>query len=249
MNKLKIIFFGTPSYVDPIITNLEKNFDLVKTIRSTDEDLEKLKDLNPDLMIVASFGKIISQSVLSIPKYGTINIHPSKLPKYRGPAPIQYQILDGITDSAITFIQMDREMDHGPILSQIPFQILDSDTFESLCEKMFAESAKHITTVIHNLVENKITPQEQNHDEATFTKMVKKETGYFDIENPPDKDTLDKMIRAYYPWPGVWTKWQEKIVKFLPENRIQMEGKKAVTIKEFLNGQLKFPIQILSRDN
>lgn len=269
MNKPKVVFLGTPSYVDPIIEKLEANFDLIKTIRSTDVDLSVLKDLNPDVIIVASFGKIIPQSVLDIPKLGTINIHPSALPEYRGPSPIQYQLLDGISQSAITFILMDAEMDHGPILRQIPFEIKSNETFESLVIKMFGESANYISEVINNLIEDTSTPVQQNHDEATFTKMIKKDSGYFEIDNPPDKEKFEKMIRAYHPWPGVWTIWRqsqgesvkgkEKIIKFIPQSviarpqsdeaisknnfLIQMEGKKATTIKDFLNGYSNFPLR------
>ncbi len=213
---MKIIFLGTPDYVDPIIQTLDENFELVKVIRSSSDSFDSFDSLQPDLLVVASFGKIIPQSILEIPKFGAINIHPSLLPKYRGPSPLQNQILDGVTDSAISFILMDSEMDHGPILKQVPFQISENDTFQSLCEKMFAESAKYISEVVQSLADGSIQKTAQNEEDATVTKLVEKEDGYFDIDNPPAPEKLQKMIRAYYPWPGTWTKWNGKIVKFLP---------------------------------
>jgi arginyl-tRNA synthetase len=90
---------------------------------------------------------------------------------------------------------------------------------------MFAESAGLLPEIISGIAGGTINPKEQNHTEATFTKLIEKEDGYFDIENPPDSDELDRKIRAFHPWPGVWTKWNGKIVKLLPEHKIQIEGK------------------------
>jgi len=244
-SKLKIIFLGTPNYLDPIINSLNEHFDLIKTIRSPKEPLDEIKNLQPDLLVVASFGKIIPQQILEIPKLGAINIHPSKLPLYRGPSPIQSQIIDGVTDSAISFILMDQEMDHGPLIYQEPFEIKQDDTFESLLTSMFQKSADILPIVIQSLADNKLSPIDQNHSEATFCKEIQKEDGYFDIENTPGLDVLNKMVRAYYPWPGTWTKWNNKIVKLLPEGKIQMEGKSPTDLKSFLNGHPSFPIKSL----
>ena len=270
---MKIIFLGTPNYLDPIIQALDENFNLIKTIRSTLAFQPRVGKLNleglqPDLLVVASFGKIIPQEILKIPRLGAINIHPSKLPLYRGPSPIQSQIIDGVTQSAISFILMDEEMDHGPILYQEPFTISENDTFESLCQKMFVKSAEIFPQIIQDLGKSKTTPRLQQHAIATYCNHIKKEDGYFDINNPPKPTALDKIIRAYYPWPTAWTKWNGRIVKFLPNihvipsapeesvnteqishdvrndnNKylIQMEGKKAVPIKDFLNGYPDFP--------
>lgn len=242
-SRLKVIFLGTPDYLNPIVQSLNGNFDLIKTIRSPKESLDEIKNLQPDLLVVASFGKIIPQEVLEIPKFGAINIHPSKLPKYRGPSPIQSQILEGVTDSAISFIIMDSQMDHGPIIHQEPFEIKSENTFESLLVSMFGKSAEILPTLINSLVEGKSNPITQDDLEATFCKEIEKEDGYFDIENLPDSQTLDRMIRAYYPWPTAWTKWNGKIVKLLPEGKIQMEGKNPTDLKSFLNGYRDFPIK------
>lgn len=241
--KLKVIFFGTPSYIDPIISVLSENFNLIKTIRSPKEPLEDLKNSGADFFVIASFGQIIPGNILKIPKLGAINIHPSNLPLYRGPSPIQSQILGGVTDSAISFILMDDKMDHGPLLHREPYLITASDTFESLCIKMFAESAGLLPEIISGIADGTIVPQEQNHTEATYTKLIEKEDGYFDIENPPDSVELDRKIRAFHPWPGVWTKWNGKIVKLLPEHRIQIEGKSVTDLDSFLNGYRDFPIK------
>lgn len=243
-SNLKVIFLGTPDYLNPIIKSLDENFDLIKTIRSPKDSLEEIKQLKPDLLVVASFGKIIPQDILEIPKLGAINVHPSSLPKFRGPSPIQSQILDGVTDSAISFILMDNQMDHGPIMYQEPFEIKPEDTFDSLLISTFGKAAEILPTLINSLNDNKLNPQTQEESEATFCKEIIKEDGFFDIENPPTPEVLDRMIRAYFPWPGAWTKWNDKIVKLLPEGKIQMEGKSPTDLKSFLNGYHNFPLKL-----
>ena len=207
--------------------------------------MEKLKNLKADLFVVAAFGKIIPRSIIESPKYKTLNIHPSLLPKYRGTAPIQNAILNGDRISGITIMQIDEKMDHGPILVQEEFELSDKDTTEILYNKMFQKGAEMLVRAIPEYLQNNLKPQPQDHSKATYTKMLKKEDGYFDINNPPSTQTLNRMIRAFYPWPTAWTKWQSKIVKFLPNKAIQVEGKKPVYVKEFLNGYPNFPKNIL----
>jgi methionyl-tRNA formyltransferase len=106
---------------------------------------------------------------------------------------------------------------------------------------MFKQAAKDLPEVIEGFTTGALKPIEQDHQKATFCGHITRESGYFDIENPPTKDKLDRMIRAYYPWPSAWTRWNGKIVKFLPEGKMQMEGKNPVSKKEFLNGFKDFP--------
>lgn len=243
MNKLKIAFLGTPDFVSPIKENLAKHFTMV-------DSLDKA-----DLAAVAAYGHILTKEELETPKFGCINIHPSLLPQYRGPTPIQTAILNGDKESGITIIKMDEEIDHGPILYQEGLELSDSDTFDSLSKKMFLRASEILPKIITDFTQGKIKPIPQNHSQATYTRQLTREDGHFDINNPPDTEKLDRMIRAYHPWPGVWTKWNGKIVKFLPStshprsNRgsindkhlIQMEGKKPISFKDFLNGYPNFP--------
>lgn len=212
--------------------------------KKLDEDFinSHLSLLTCDLFIVASYGKIIPQNLLDIPKLGSLNVHPSLLPKYRGASPIQAAILNGEKKTGITIMLMDAEMDHGPILSTKEISLSEQETYQTLSTKMSQAGSDLLLETIVRFLEGKITPQSQNHTKATFTKLIKKEDGYFDISNPPTPEILDRMIRAYYPWPGVWTKWNNKIIKFYPGNLIQMEGKKIMSKKDFLNGYPDFPL-------
>jgi len=230
-SKIRIIFLGTPDFVQPIRKELEKHFTLVDTLDDS------------DLAIVAAYGRILTYEDLNKPKYGCINIHPSLLPKYRGPSPIQSAILNGDTNIGISIIKMDEKVDHGPIIYQQEVDILKNETFEDLAKRLFEKSAKILPKIIEDFIDGKIKLYEQNHQEATLCEKLTRDSGYFNIENPPSNELLNIMIRAYYPWPGVWTKWKDKIVKFLPNNTVQMEGKKPVNFKDFLNGYPDFPIK------
>ena len=137
---MKVVFFGTPSFVDPVLKALQTNFDVVSVFRSPEhlnnKAIAELRNSNPDLFVVASFGKILSDEVLSIPKHGALNIHPSLLPKYRGPSPIQTTIINGDKKTGVTIIKMDEEVDHGPIISQEALKIYEKDTLRSLEQRV-----------------------------------------------------------------------------------------------------------------
>lgn len=287
MSKLRVVFFGTPSFAVPVLEKLAQNFQLVGVVTAPDQKVgrkqlltpspvklassevvwrgckvltpakldkevaEQIQSLEPDLIVVAAYGKIIPQAILDIPKYGALNIHPSALPKYRGPSPIQAAILNGDKESAMTVIKMDQEMDHGPIISTKEIILSDQDTFGSLSKKMFEEAVALLVKIIPDFVAGKIKPVAQNHAMATFCATIKKEDGYFEITNPPSAEELDRMIRAYYPWPNAWTRWSfdstqdknGKIVKFYPGGLVQMEGKKPVKLADFLHGYPAFPLR------
>jgi methionyl-tRNA formyltransferase len=269
---LKIIFFGTPEFVIPVLSSLEKSFSVVGVVTAPDkkvgrkqiltpsavknaykgnghiiteekftsEVIGKIASLSPDLFVVAAYGKIIPKSVLDIPTYGAINIHPSDLPKYRGASPIQASILAGETESAVTIIKMDEEVDHGPILKKIPFTISADDTFSSVADASFRLAADNLSTIIDDFISGITQPVEQEHEKATFCGIIEKNDGFIDSNNPPSIEQIDRMVRAYYPWPVVWIMLpiagKEQRVKLHPNNMLQVEGKNRITVKDFLNG-------------
>lgn len=230
---MKIAFLGIPDFVKPITEVIRKNFTLVDSLNKA------------DLAVVAAYGHILTKEELETPKYGCINIHPSLLPKLRGSSPIQAAILNGDKISGITIIKMDEEVDHGPIIYQEEMELSSIDNFDTLSKKMFQRAAEILPKIIKDFVAGKLKLVIQNHAMASFCPKLTKESGYFDINNPPSPEKLDRMIRAYYPWPGVWIRWNNKIVKFLPGGLIQMEGKKIIPVKDFLNGYPNFPLNKL----
>lgn len=268
---MKIIFFGTPDFVIPLLAAVIKQHNVVAVVTAPDQKAGRKQLLTPspvkvfaekhdisvlqpenfhtkahlsfpksDLFIVAAYGKIIPRKLLDLPSSGAINVHPSLLPRYRGPTPIQSAILQGDTTTGVSFMKMDAQMDHGPILAMHPYKIKNVDTFDNLVVDMFAIAAKLLPDIIMRYASGEIKPQAQDDSKATFAKIISKQDGYIDMDNPPEPTTLDRMIRAYYPWPTVWTrittKNREARIKLLPGNKIQMEGKKPVSLKNFLNG-------------
>ena len=190
-----------------------------------------LKSKSWDFFIVAAYGKIIPKEIIDIPKYGVINIHPSLLPKYRGASPIQAVILSGDEKTGATIMLMDEKMDHGPIIAQQELEIrnpirqladkisdspaggrnksaiqMSKITTPELTERLAELSADLLLETLPKWILGKIEPQEQNHDQATFTKIIKKEDGHIDWNKSAEE--IERITRAYTPWPGAYAFWQ-----------------------------------------
>ena len=220
----------------PVKIVAKKNNIPVKTygsLRGRDDVEEEIKKYQPDLIIVAAYGKIIPQNILDIPKIYPINVHGSILPKLRGASPVQYAILEGLSETGITLMVMNDKMDEGDILKIKKIPIEPSDTSTDLFQKMADVSASFLIESLPEILNNKIKPQPQNHTQSTYTKLLSKQDGQFDFENPPSN--LGNMIRAYFPWPGVFTEIDNQTIKFLPNNMIQLPNRKAITVKDFKN--------------
>ncbi len=234
----------TPSAVSEIADKYK--IQILKPLKLNQDFIDQVNSLGPvDLFVVTAYGKIISQAILDIPKFGAINVHPSLLPKYRGASPIQSALLNGDSETGVSIMLMDHLMDHGPVLNTSQFSLSEKYNYVLLSKELSELSGPLLIKTIDEFLNKNLQPQPQNHELATFCQTITKEDGYFDIENPPSAEKLDQMIRAYYPWPNAWTKWQGKIVKLYPEQQVQMEGKKIVNLSEFLRGYPEFPLKSL----
>jgi len=262
---MNIIFFGSSSYVVPIIEALNKNFNLVLVVTTDVHEgavlaycqqnkiefaiikhfnnliIKKMRDLKCPIAVLTDFGLIIPTEILSLFPKGIINIHPSLLPKYRGPTPVQTAILNGEKTTGVSIMKLDEKIDHGPILTQEKEEILDADTSETLYKRLFKKGSNLLPKVIDSYLKNNLKLTVQNHKDATFTKPLTRQDGFIDLSSSKLKiEDLKLKIRAYFPWPGVWTEIRIKDkglrIKFLPEQKIQVEGKKPVNYKDFLNG-------------
>jgi len=253
----------------PPIKNLAEKYNItILQPKNLTAITDKLSLLKPDLFIVAAYGKILPRETLDIPKFGSLNIHPSLLPKYRGASPIQATILNGDKETGITIILMDEKIDHGPIIAQKKLEFpLGKITYQKLTEKLAKLGAELLIEILPKWLNKKIKPIEQNHLKATYTKKIKKEDGRINWSKSAKE--IERMTRAYLPWPSAYTKVKDKILKiinsevlkikhnkqpgtvFLTKDKklavacgrnililkkIQLEGKRAMKAKDFLNG-------------
>ena len=213
-NNIKYIFFGTPEFATIILEKLMKSgYKPIAVFRDPKELtsvlIEKLEHLKPDLAVIAAYGKILPKEILDIPRFGFINVHPSLLPKYRGASPIQCAILNGDKETGVTIMKIDKKMDHGPILAYSKWLIANSDTYESLSKKLAKFGAELLVKTMSDYISGKIKPIEQEHEKATYTKIIKKEDGKIDwIKSAIE---IERMTRGYYPWPSTWTTWNGKL--------------------------------------
>ncbi len=195
----------------------------------------KIKDLKPDLALCVAFGPpYFDQELIDIPKYKIVNIHPSPLPKYRGATPGPWQIINGETATAVTFFQIDILPDHGPIISQIPFEITKDETSTSFYQKAFNLAADNLESILKTyIINHKSILKPQDHSQKTYFPKFNKESAQ--INWSWDSDKIDRFIRALNPWPVAWTyvtnqqgqKLKMKIFSFNTEPvEVQIEGKK-----------------------
>ena len=170
------------------------------------QEAELLAALKPDIIIVAAYGRILPAAVLELPRYKCINIHPSLLPRYRGPSPVAAPILNGDPVTGVTIMLIERKVDSGPILSQEELAISDEDTTESLSQRLAVMGAGKLVETIPRWVEGKIEPRRQDDSRATYTRMEAKEDGLLDWNLPAV--VLWRRVRAYHPWPGCYFDWK-----------------------------------------
>jgi len=203
----------------------------------------EISNLKPDLIIVAAYGQIIPKNILEIPKFGCLNLHPSLLPKYRGPSPIQTAILNGEQETGITIMKMDEKIDHGPIIAQKKIILSGKENYQTLEKKLSQLTANFLIEILPQYLQNKIKPQEQKHGQATYTKILSRDDGKIDWNKSAPE--IERMVRAFYPWPGVWTEFNGQRVKILKVKivdqklileLIQPAGKKPMTGEEFFRG-------------
>ncbi len=163
------------------------------------EALEILKEMNPDVIVVVAYGKILPKEILDLPKYGCVNGHASLLPKYRGSAPIQYAILCGETETGVTTQLMDEGIDTGDILETVTTKIGEEETAEELFNRLAVLSADLMISTLEKLEKGEITPVPQNHEEATYAPIIKKEMARLDFTKTATE--IHNAVRGYYSWP------------------------------------------------
>lgn len=184
-------------------------YQLEKLIK--EEVIKILEDHIIDLLVVAAYGKILPVWMLEYPNYGALNVHASLLPRWRGASPIQAAIIHNDQITGVTIMKMDEGLDTGDILSQEPLLISTDDTAGSLSEKLAKVGANLLIKTIEEYVDDKINPQKQNPEEATITRLIRKEDGKLDFKEPAE--ILESKIRAYNPWPICFLEWDSEYLR------------------------------------
>lgn len=170
----------------------------------TEEFVQVLRTLQPELIVVAAFGQFLSKEILELPKYGCINVHASLLPKYRGAAPIQYAIIKGEKESGVTIMQMDIGMDTGAMLSKVVVPIGENTTMGELHDALRAEGAKLLLTTIDDIAEGKAEAVPQNDAEATYATLLDRSMEHIDWSKSAQE--VHNLIRGFNPAPSTFTK-------------------------------------------
>jgi methionyl-tRNA formyltransferase len=169
--------------------------------------------LRPDVVVVAAYGKILPPPVLNTPPYGCLNLHPSLLPKYRGPSPVATAILEGEAVTGVSLMLLDEGMDTGPVIAQLEHPLSGQETAETLTATLFQLGAELLSRELAPWVAGELTARPQDGTQATVTRKLERADGQADWGLPAE--ALERRRRAYTPWPGLFTHWRGKVLKLL----------------------------------
>ncbi|MFW6174333.1 MAG: methionyl-tRNA formyltransferase [Chloroflexota bacterium] len=179
-----------------------------------EKEQERLAALGADAFVVVAYGRILPPAVLDMPPLGVLNVHPSLLPRYRGPSPVVTAILEGASETGVTVMLLDEGMDTGPILAQSePILITEEDTAGELTERLFRMGGDLLLETLSRWESGELAPQPQDDAQATVTRLIEKSDGELDFSRPAVE--LARAVRAFDPWPGTFTHWDGKLLKVL----------------------------------
>ena len=289
---MRLIFMGTPQYTIPVLQLLKSDKHEITAVYTRPDKpsgrgrepapppvkaaaldlVRRLADFQPQAIVVAAYGQILPQSVLDIAPFGCLNIHPSLLPRFRGPAPVVNTLLEGDNFAGVSVMRLDAGMDSGPVFARAQIPVLEADDAVTLTAKLFEIGARMVLEVLVGGLGQKRGPEAQDGTLATVTREIVKEDGRIDWQ----KSALQiwRQVRAYQPWPQAYCAWQSKNLKILEARPwpgepstdfgrivslnngtalvavtgsglleilvLQVEGKKAMPVGEFIRGQRDF---------
>jgi methionyl-tRNA formyltransferase len=231
---------------------------------------ETLKALAPDVAVVTAYGKILPKDVLDAPRLGSLNVHASLLPRWRGAAPIQWAIASGDEKTGVCLMQMDEGLDTGAVLACRELPILPSDTSATLHEKLSALGFRTLVEELPRFLRGELSATAQPSEGMTYAPMIKKEDGALDFRKPAAE--LERRMRAFTPWPGCFTRFSDALLKVhraevamgdgepgqiltadaegievacgegsLNLLEVQLEGKRRMSAEDFLHGRMLMP--------
>jgi methionyl-tRNA formyltransferase len=187
----------------------------------TKEMADKIEDLKPDFLVVIAYGRILSENLLALPRFGTINIHASLLPKYRGPAPIQWAIINGEKETGVCSMLMVKELDAGNVLLSTKEAINPDDTAGTLYERLSLKGAAILIDTLKAFEDNRIQSMPQDHSLASYAPMLTKDDGLINWNK--SAESLVNFIRGVTPWPGAYTFLGDKRLKIFKSRPLAMD--------------------------
>ncbi|MBD3251595.1 methionyl-tRNA formyltransferase [Candidatus Uhrbacteria bacterium] len=191
-----------------------------------EEFITWIEEIGPtcDAFVVVAYGKIFRPWFLELPKKGLVNVHASLLPRWRGASPINAAIAEGDEKSGVSIMMIEEEMDAGPVLAMTETEIANNETAQTLHDRLSTMGADLLPMTLADYLEGKIKPTSQNQDLATYCKMITREDGKADWNEPAE--VLERKLRAYTPWPGLWMEVDGKRIKILAADPIDQPGGK-----------------------
>ena len=197
------------------------------SLRTADAQRE-LAALQPEVIVVAAYGQILPKEVLRIPDKGVVNVHPSLLPLYRGTSPVVTALLEGAEVTGVTLMLMDEGMDTGPVLARCEEPVRPEDTAETLTRRLFLLGAELMAETLPRWLAGEVVPQPQDEARATLTRLVRRKDGEADWTLPAYQ--LERRVRAYTPWPGLYTRWKGRTLKVLQASVVPGEGEAGLVV-------------------
>lgn len=239
----------------------EHNIPVFQPEKINETAIQIILDYEPEYAVVSAYGKILPNTLIDSLPYGFLNVHPSLLPKYRGPSPLEAPILNNDAKTGVSIMLLDELVDHGPILKSEEFPLIGNEYAKDLGVILFEKGTETLCEVIPKWLNGELEPVDQNHDEATFTKKIKKNDAFVDFDeilntqNKESQKSIWAKWRAYYPWPGMYFEIEHagkqirvKINMATFENnnsggefkilRVTPEGKHEISYEDFKNNYL-----------
>jgi len=247
--KVPYLFLGSEPIGPIALAALERNdYAPAAVVTNPKIPLQDLLDLVEEtkstFILVVGFGAILKRPLLDSVAGQVLNIHPSLLPQYRGPAPVVQTILDGARETGVTLIEIDSKVDHGPIIAQEAYALHGNETPAELYKVLTEKGVRLLLDTIDDYLSSELEPLPQEHDEATFTQFIKKEDGKLDLNSDPYE--LERKVRAFQGWPGTWVERNGKRLQVhyahvvnnqLAFDEVQPEGGKRMSLSAYLAGQ------------
>lgn len=191
---------------------VEKGIQVLQPEKASDpEFIQTIKDLSPDVLVVVAYGKILKEQLLNVPRFGSINVHASLLPKYRGAAPIQWAVINGEEKSGVTIMHMDAGIDTGDMILQEEIVLDKDETAKSLHDKLAAAGGPLLLEALDLIATGRAPRFKQNNDEMTYYGMIDKSLGRINFNDPAEK--IERLMRGLYPWPTAYTMLDGKNLK------------------------------------